>query len=780
MSINVNTASVLELIQIPGVGEKIAPRIVELRSSYGYVTKEVLHLALRGKMTSEVLAMLDFSEPKPASRNLMDFEGWSMHEDLNAMAAALPSCPVRLNSIPVSTSTGLSVSNTQSSWINTTAPIMSSWANPPYSKVSWPGLLTQTKPMVRHYSPVKFEDDQGQRSCTGSSRTSSCSPVRTRKSIGKEESSDHEYGKLGKSSSRSAEQYPTPSSRKHRDSEQSDAGGPRKRTTGSECKNTAGGRSYRSPSPSRSHSSRDSRESKSHRKGTTGSASKTTAGGRLYRSPSHSRSRSQEDRRGSSRNRKRTTGSARKSTAGGWSSRSPAFRRSRSQEDRREFLRTRKRTTGSRKRTPAGGRSLRSPSSSGSQSPEDKRRSSRSIRKSKTYSDKEHRKSPTRDGSKDNGRTYSSPLLSSKNRSTVTPRTNGRQSRSQKVKVHRSSSSSDSDGSVIPRRCPSVHMKSKRNTRRAHPRRSSSSDSESRSRSHKERGYSHKRSSRRQGDPRKHPKALRYDGKTSWLSFKRKFESFQRVMNWSEDECKDYLLWSLEGKALDFFTITTTENERYSFRRLMKSLESRFGTKELRETSKAKFRQAVQGHEESLEDWADRVLTLATPAFTDLPEDHMRLEAISRFCQGCNDREAAKHACLENPLSMEEALDLVKQHQYISLAVDGKKNRRGREDVSVNVVQASSEAKTEELIASALKEFAKKMNITPPSAVVRETQPGWKPQRWVPSAGVKETQPGGKPQRWGPCFHCGRMGHRKRDCIQFQELLKKKDISPNV
>ncbi|KAH3852222.1 hypothetical protein DPMN_094723 [Dreissena polymorpha] len=143
-------------------------------------------------------------------------------------------------------------------------------------------------------------------------------------------------------------------------------------------------------------------------------------------------------------------------------------------------------------------------------------------------------------------------------------------------------------------------MKSKRNARRAHSRRASSSDSESRSRSHKDKaknsrtydtdGSSHKRSSRRQGDPRKHPTALRYDGKTSWLSFKRKFESFQRVMNWSKDKCKVYLLWSLEGKALDFFTITTTENERYSFRRLMKSLESHVGTKELRERSKAKFR----------------------------------------------------------------------------------------------------------------------------------------------------------------------------------------------
>ncbi|KAH3886961.1 hypothetical protein DPMN_010974 [Dreissena polymorpha] len=132
-------------------------------------------------------------------------------------------------------------------------------------------------------------------------------------------------------------------------------------------------------------------------------------------------------------------------------------------------------------------------------------------------------------------------------------------------------------------------MKSKRKTRKTHSSRSSSPDSKSMSRSHKDKaknsrkydndGSSQKRSSRRQGDHLKHPKALRYDGKTSWLSFERKFDSYQKVMNWWEDECKDYLLWSLEGKSLDFFTITTTENERYSFRRLMKSLESRFGIK---------------------------------------------------------------------------------------------------------------------------------------------------------------------------------------------------------
>ena len=147
-------------------------------------------------------------------------------------------------------------------------------------------------------------------------------------------------------------------------------------------------------------------------------------------------------------------------------------------------------------------------------------------------------------------------------------------------------------------------------------------------------------------------------------------------MKSSKTESKDYLLWSLEGKALDFVTVTATNIVEYSFRKIMKKLESRFGVQELKETSKAKFRQAYQKSEESPEDWADRVMTLATPAFVDLPEQHLKLEVIAEFCQGCCDKDSAKQVCFEQSSTMEEALNLVKHHQYISQAVDGKKQRK--------------------------------------------------------------------------------------------------------
>ena len=102
-------------------------------------------------------------------------------------------------------------------------------------------------------------------------------------------------------------------------------------------------------------------------------------------------------------------------------------------------------------------------------------------------------------------------------------------------------------------------------------------------------------------------------------------------------------------------------------------------------------------------------MTLTTPAFVDLPDEHLKTETIAKFCLGCSDKDAAKYACFEHP-STTEALNLVKHHQYISQAVDGKEARRGNE-TTVNTVQSPSETKIEQLIASALKEFATKFQI---------------------------------------------------------------------
>ena len=125
--------------------------------------------------------------------------------------------------------------------------------------------------------------------------------------------------------------------------------------------------------------------------------------------------------------------------------------------------------------------------------------------------------------------------------------------------------------------------------------------------------------------------------------------------------------------------------QKLSFREMVDKLEQRFGSLELTETARADFLQAVQKPNEQLEDWADRVLTLATTAYKDLPDAHVIKEAVARFCQGCHDKKAAKHACLENPRTLHEAMSAVKQHQYVISTVDAdsKPKRKSRDEYPV-------------------------------------------------------------------------------------------------
>jgi hypothetical protein len=74
---------------------------------------------------------------------------------------------------------------------------------------------------------------------------------------------------------------------------------------------------------------------------------------------------------------------------------------------------------------------------------------------------------------------------------------------------------------------------------------------------------------------------------------------------------------------------------------------------ELPETAQVQFNNARQTPEELLEDWVDRVMSLATRAFRELPEKHMYQQVVVRLCQGAADKEAESYAHHDCHLSRE-------------------------------------------------------------------------------------------------------------------------------
>ena len=737
--LNANTATAEELKGIPGVNDKIAQLILRFKEIYGVVRKEALILALRGDISPDVLDQIDFSLPRiddpfdldclPAVPKTNFWEKPMVSFNKQQMASRRSS-PHESRS-PESQDNLLEFYEKMSSPVEKTLPLLK-------KEFSDKGELHSSR--TSHTSPVNKKGNKRQllgsrQTHTSNDRTtceskstegpSASSRVKSKLSTARDSRSRCSSGSRSPDSHRSAIKQKTTKTRKSSESRSRSPSSKKvarqQKTikTRNSLRSRSGGqksilnRSY-SRSSSRSKSRSGHHLKRSYRKVVKKNRSSSRSGSRSsslrhhsrkskkshkrFQSDSSSRSPSQSVGRGSTSRtahhfKRKVVRKNRKS------SRSDSRSKSVTRHSRKSLLKHRKNRSTSRwSRSSSRSASSLSRSHKGHTRTQKMKHTNRHKKRHNSSSSTSSSSSPSPSRSRSHW-TKSSKSRKSKRSSSSSSQSPSR-SRSHQAKRSKSRKSKRSSSSHSRSRSHGRKKTRSNRSKRSKRQASSSSDSD----------ISDHRHSYRHGNPRKHPKALRFDGKTNWLSFKKKFNSYRKVMKWSETESKDYLMWSLEGKALDFFTITS-DIEKYSFRKIIKKLEARFGVKELTETSKVKFQQASQRPDESLEDWADRVMTLATPAFVDLPEDHLKREAIAKFSQGCCDKDAGKHACFEHPSTMEEALNLVKHHQYISQAVDGKQSKKGN-DVSVNAMQSTSEDRIEQLIASALEEFANKLQVS--------------------------------------------------------------------
>ena len=140
------------------------------------------------------------------------------------------------------------------------------------------------------------------------------------------------------------------------------------------------------------------------------------------------------------------------------------------------------------------------------------------------------------------------------------------------------------------------------------------------------------------------PMSLKFDGKSSWKAFYAKFYRYAEVSEWTERECRHQLCWCLDRKTSEYYALLVERNHDMAYKDLIIKIDKRFGFRELSETAHVQFSNTRQTPDELLEDWADRVLSLVTRAFADLPENHMYQQEVVRFCQGAADKEAGSYS----------------------------------------------------------------------------------------------------------------------------------------
>ena len=109
-----------------------------------------------------------------------------------------------------------------------------------------------------------------------------------------------------------------------------------------------------------------------------------------------------------------------------------------------------------------------------------------------------------------------------------------------------------------------------------------------------------------------------------------------RSEQWTEVEQHDQFCFALEGMASEYYTLLLETDPGIHLGAILRKFEKRFGSSAPDLTHQLNFQSAVQGSE-SLRQWSDRVLTLATRAFPQLPNVHVRAVAPEEEPQGTGD-----------------------------------------------------------------------------------------------------------------------------------------------
>ena len=155
------------------------------------------------------------------------------------------------------------------------------------------------------------------------------------------------------------------------------------------------------------------------------------------------------------------------------------------------------------------------------------------------------------------------------------------------------------------------------------------------------------------------PKLATFDGKSEWKPYFMQFKHIADKYSWSKKQKLDKLIECLRDKALKYFS-TRPESVREDFDLLVQKLNQRFGNRDLPHTVRRQLQDVKQNLEETVEEFSERVLELATYGYLNTPENVVEMVAVDSFLKGCQDKKAALFAMEKNPSTIDEAVQHVK------------------------------------------------------------------------------------------------------------------------
>ena len=337
-----------------------------------------------------------------------------------------------------------------------------------------------------------------------------------------------------------------------------------------------------------------------------------------------------------------------------------------------------------------------------------------------------------------------------------------------------------------------------------------SDEAQARSRGSYKSGYQSARHSTRKHKERRRPrsppapKLPTFTGATgTWQSFSFQFKEIASMHQWSKRTRLERLMSCLSDKAVKFVE-RLKKDDRREYGPLFKALSKRFGKCDPPSTLRKQITTAVQGSDESLEEWADRIWALTLDGFPEATDTLVEKLAVEYFFKGCHDNQAALAVSggRHKIRTVQKAVKAMKKYVCTSQQLLGSKastySHRQRQvtfqdtHTKVGSTPTITSDAIKEIVRSALSDATAKMMSTMEQNILdkltmRNKSP---PRNRSPSPTItcfKCRKPGHYARecplisppsspRQTRCFKCQEYGHIQRDCPKH---LQVSESSPN-
>ena len=168
------------------------------------------------------------------------------------------------------------------------------------------------------------------------------------------------------------------------------------------------------------------------------------------------------------------------------------------------------------------------------------------------------------------------------------------------------------------------------------------------------------------------PRMQLYTGdlnKMSWSSFISRFCRTADRRGWDDPKRLDKLLDCLSEKALEF----ANRSKAVTFNELVKELELRFDNRNTPIAARNRLHLIKQSDEETLEEYLQRVITLAMEGYSGANDELIMTIPTEAFLRGCRDKEAALLVMNEAPTNIQDACRRLKSVVANRKAIQGER-----------------------------------------------------------------------------------------------------------